>query len=316
MSRKRQPKRFPKSGEASGAISIQLTADDLKRWADHAGLEIKCRRLAAVAEIMRDKIEWYPLWSLSQNNREAAAIRRDACRDLTDQVDALLFRLGLENEHGRHGASFRDCHSALNPALWDQAQKDSDAHLNGLARISRRIDQEAWDRLSQGGRTPALTEVFDTQYFERLAASLHALKILAQHASLRHHDAIRPGGVGRGAERDQLFLHLARLYRFTFGRLPTLSRTRRQDDPDSLRNAGKSWTFFRAMLLDLGDQVTAQLDRASIPLKEDERAQLEKLKELATAANGLAGEGDPLSHLLDEASRTIREAGSTAAKIS
>ena len=60
------------------------------------------------------------------------------------------------------------------------------------------------------------------------------------------------------------------------------------------------------MLLDLDGQVAIQLDRASFPLTEDERTQLEKLRELANVAKGKAEEGDPLYHLLVEASKSIR----------
>lgn len=307
MGRKQGIKPPPPAGAASGAVHLPITADQLAGWATEAGLSIMCGDLEDMAERITHCLEWYPLWDLIKKRRSALAARRDWCNQVSKQAHDLLFALGF-GPVGRTSPGFQDTLAVLNVG-WDQ--KDS-LQLHQLDRQARLAVPDRWHELLQEGQQPTGQDVFGLVGHKRLAASLRLLETLAARAAEYHGKNKQPGGKGRGSARLRLFTDLSRLYREMFGKLPTITRHRRKDDPDSYRSGGPSWRFFRLLL----DHVrkAAEEGLALLPAGDSAgnigelRAQWLKLSEAASTASGIAGEGDPLAHLIWDSVRAVRAA--------
>ena len=318
MGRKQRVNLPPTAGSASGAVILPITAGHLTDWAKGAGLNLACNDLDSVAQKVKDCLEWYPLWSLSEQRREAPAPMRDWCKQVSGQARDLLFALGMGPAERGTGAH-QDALLNLAPG-WDQRNKKDRFALHQLGRQAYLAVPDRWRQLqSEGGATPG-RGVFGNAGYERLVASLRLLETLSARAAAYHGFIKTPGGKGRGGARLGLFIDLSRAYRDLFGALPGLTRQRKlalepacnPDAPDSFKNAGPAWRFFQ-LLLDHVHTVASQ-ELAQLPAGEtgteaaEVRAQWHELVKVASTASGMDGEGDPLAHLLRTSGSTIKAA--------
>ena len=265
-----------------------------------------CNGLDSVAERITDTLEYYPLSALIEQRREAQAPIRNWCNQVSEQVNDLLFALGLGPAERGSGAH-RDAQLHLTPG-WDQKDQNDGYALHQLDRLAALAAPEHWrQRLDDGSGTTG-RDVFGNSEYCRLAAALRLVETLAARAAEYHGRIEAPGGKGRGGARLGLFIDLSRAYRDLFGALPTVARQRRQDDSDSFRNTGPSWRFFRLLLDHVQATAQQELDRLSPDGADDVRAGWVELVKAASTASGMAGEGDPLAHLLRTSANIIRAA--------
>lgn len=318
MGRKRRVNLPPSAGSASGAVVLPITADQLAGWAKDAGLHLTCNDLNRMAEKVTDALESYPMWALLEQRRDAPAAMREWCKQVSEQARNLLFALGMGPAERRTGAH-RDALLNLHPG-WDQRDKKDGFALHQLGRQAYLAVPDRWRQLQSEGRATPGRDVFGNAGYERLAASLSLLETLSARAAAYHGRIEVPGGKGRGSARLGLFIDLSRAYRDLFGALPGLTRQRKPaleparnpDAPDSFSNAGPAWRFFR-LLLDYVHSVASQ-ELARLPAgftgndAAEVQAQWAELIKAASAASGMAGDGDPLAHLLRASANSIRAA--------
>jgi len=305
IGRKQSVKLPPQAGSASGAIQVPITPQQLTRWAAQAGLKLACNDLDSVATKIADCLEWYPLWAITEQQRDSPAPMRNWCNQVSIQAHDLLFALGLGSVKRQVGPIL-DAQMLLDVG-WDQ-KGDKDAYaIHQLDRLAQFVVPDRWREYQDGGQQPTGRDVFGSLGYQRLAACLRLLETLAVRAAEYYGRIEQPGGKGRGGSRLDLFIDLSRAYRELFGALPAVARQRRQDDADSFKNSGPSWRFFRLVLEHVHATSKQELDRPDIGVSE-ERAQWMELSKVASAMSGIAGEGDPLAHLLRESAKAVRAA--------
>ncbi len=296
----------PLAGSASVVVLLPITADQIVNWAAKAKLHVTCDSLDNVAEQIKDILEWYPQWALIEQRREPPAPIRDWCNQVSEQANDLLFALGLGPAE-RGSQAHQNALQHLNPGWGQKDQKDGYALLQ-LDRLAALAAPEHWrQRLDDSWGTTG-RDVFGTSEWTRLTAALRLVESLAARAAKYHARIEAPGGKGRGGARLGLFIDLSRAYKDLFGALPTVARQRRQDDPDSFRNTGPSWTFFRLLLDHVQATALQELERLPPNETNDVRAGWMELVKAASTASGMGGEGDPLMHLLRDSAKEIRNA--------
>ena len=318
MGRKQRVSLPPPAGSSSGAVILPITVGQLANWAKGAGLDLTCDDLDSVAQKVTDALEYYPMWALLEQRREAPALMRDWCKQVSGQARDLLFAFGMGSAERGTGAH-RDAMLNLAPG-WDQKNEKDRSALHQLDRQAYLAVPDRWRQLQSEGRETPGRDVFGNAGYERLAASLRLLETLSARAAAYHGFIKVPGGKGRGGARLGLFIDLSRAYRDLFGALPGLTRQRKPaleparnpDAPDSFTNAGPAWRFFR-LLLDhvhtVANQELAQLPAGETGTEAAEvRAQWDELVKAASTASGMAGEGDPLAHLLRTSGSKIKAA--------
>ena len=304
MGRKRCVKLPPPAGSASGAVMLPITADQLADWAKGARLHLTCNDLDAVAEKVTDALEFYPMWALLEERRDAPAPMRDWCKQVSEQARDLLFALGMGLAESGTGAH-RDALLHLHPG-WDQKDKEDGFALHQLGRQAYLAVPDRWRQLQSEGRATPGRDVFGNAGYERMAASLRLLETLSARAAAYQGRIEVPGGKGRGGARLDLFIDLSRAYRELFGALPGLTR-QRKPTLEPARNP-----VFRLLLDHVHTVASQELARlpASATGKDaaEVQAQWGKLVKVASTASGMAGDGDPLAHLLRASANTIRAA--------
>jgi len=266
---------------------------------------VACNDMDSVAAKISESLEWYPVWAIVEQQRDSPAPMRNWCNQVSGQAHDLLFALGLGLVKRQVGPSL-DAQMTLNVG-WDQ-KSDKDAfEIHQMDRLVRFVVPDRWRERQDDGQQPTGRDVFGSLGYQRLIACLRLLEILAGRAAEYHGRIEQPGGKGRGSSRLDLFINLSRAYRELFGALPTVARQRRQGDADSFKNSGPSWRFFQLLLEHVHAVSKQELDRPATGASE-ERAQWVELSKVALAASGMAGEGDPMAHLLRDSAKTVRAA--------